>query len=236
MVVSDHGAQCMYGGIQINEWLMQNGYLTLVDPPTEPTPDRPLHRSTGRGRGCGPTAATTSRIFLNVKGREPEGVDRAGRLRGAARRADRASSRRWATRRAARSAPASSGPRISTGRSTASPPDLIVYFGNLGWRSVGTVGDGRVHVLENDTGPDDANHAKYGIAIFDGPGMPAAVPPDARLFDIAPTVLTAFGLPVPDDMQGRSPDSSIDPAALLDELRTLAYEGRAYAENEYDTR
>jgi predicted AlkP superfamily phosphohydrolase/phosphomutase len=57
---------------------------------------------------------------------------------------------------------------------------------------------------ENDTGPDDANHARYGIAIFAGPGMPEAVPHDARLFDIAPTVLTALGLPVPDDMQGRS--------------------------------
>ena len=40
--------------------------------------------------------------------------------------------------------------------------------------------------------------------VFAGPGMPAAVPPDARLFDIAPTVLTALGLPVPGDMQGRS--------------------------------
>jgi bisphosphoglycerate-independent phosphoglycerate mutase (AlkP superfamily) len=30
------------------------------------------------------------------------------------------------------------------------------------------------------------------------------VPSDAHLFDIAPTVLTALGLPVPADMQGRS--------------------------------
>jgi predicted AlkP superfamily phosphohydrolase/phosphomutase len=84
------------------------------------------------------------------------------------------------------------------------PPDLICYFGNLTWRSIGSVGDGRVHVRENDTGPDDANHAKFGISIFAGPGMPTAVPPDAHLFDIAPTVLTALGVPVPADMQGRS--------------------------------
>ena len=53
------------------------------------------------------------------------------------------------------------------------PPDLIAYFGNLAWRSIGSVGDGRIHVRENDTGPDDANHAKYGIAIFAGPGHAA---------------------------------------------------------------
>jgi predicted AlkP superfamily phosphohydrolase/phosphomutase len=61
-----------------------------------------------------------------------------------------------------------------------------------------------VHVRENDTGPDDANHAKFGIYIMDGPGMPATPPADASLFDIAPTVLTLMGQPVPGDMQGHS--------------------------------
>jgi predicted AlkP superfamily phosphohydrolase/phosphomutase len=84
------------------------------------------------------------------------------------------------------------------------PPDLICYFGNLTWRAIGTVGDGRIHVRENDTGPDDANHAKFGIYIFDGPGMPQTPPQGARLFDIAPTVLRLLDQPVPADMQGRS--------------------------------
>ena len=71
------------------------------------------------------------------------------------------------------------------------PPDLIVYFGNLTWRSIGSVGDGRIHVRENDTGPDDANHAKNGMVVMAGPGMPATLPADATLYDIAPTVLAA---------------------------------------------
>jgi predicted AlkP superfamily phosphohydrolase/phosphomutase len=83
------------------------------------------------------------------------------------------------------------------------PPDLICYFGDLTWRSIGSVGDGRIHVRENDTGPDDANHAKLGIAILTGAGMPDHLVEDATLYDIAPTVLHAMGLPVPDDMRGR---------------------------------
>ena len=83
-------------------------------------------------------------------------------------------------------------------------PDLICYFGNLAWRSIGSVGDGRVQVRENDTGPDDANHAKYGIAIMLGPGMPDSLPDDAHLFDIAPTLLTALGMDVPAEMRGRA--------------------------------
>ena len=39
-------------------------------------------------------------------------------------------------------------------------PDLIVYFGDLYWRSVGTIGGGKLHTFENDTGPDGANHAR----------------------------------------------------------------------------
>ena len=37
-------------------------------------------------------------------------------------------------------------------------PDLIVYFGDLDWRSVGAVGNPSIYTFENDTGPDGANH------------------------------------------------------------------------------
>jgi predicted AlkP superfamily phosphohydrolase/phosphomutase len=83
------------------------------------------------------------------------------------------------------------------------PPDLICYFGNLTWRAIGSLGDGRIHVRENDTGPDDANHAKMGIYLMAGPGLPQHANGDATLYDIAPTALTALGLPVPADMRGR---------------------------------
>ena len=44
-------------------------------------------------------------------------------------------------------------------------PDLMVYFDDLYWRSVGSVGYGDIYTFENDTGPDDANHAQDGIYI-----------------------------------------------------------------------
>src|SRR4029453_13424685 len=37
-------------------------------------------------------------------------------------------------------------------------PDLIVYFGALRWRAVGSLGlEQGLYTFENDTGPDDAN-------------------------------------------------------------------------------
>src|SRR5207249_3852127 len=38
LVVSDHGAKKMDGGICFNEWLMREGYLTLATRPSKPTP------------------------------------------------------------------------------------------------------------------------------------------------------------------------------------------------------
>ena len=69
-------------------------------------------------------------------------------------------------------------------------PDLIVVFGDLLWRSVGTIGGNEgVQTLENDTSPDDANHAQDGLYVVAGPGIDASGRRDAHLLDIAPTVL-----------------------------------------------
>ena len=85
------------------------------------------------------------------------------------------------------------------------PPDLIVYFGNLDWRSVGSVGYGSIYTFENDTGPDDANHAQHGIFAMRVPGRVDTGRRLAglRLYDVAPTILDLYGMQVPPEMQGR---------------------------------
>jgi predicted AlkP superfamily phosphohydrolase/phosphomutase len=85
-------------------------------------------------------------------------------------------------------------------------PDLMVYFGDLSWRSVGTIGGGKIHTFENDTGPDGANHAQYGIFVLrDKVNTHAGIRVDGlEITDVAPTILNLFGLPIPDDMEGRA--------------------------------
>ena len=73
-VVSDHGAKRMDGGICLNEWLWQEGYLAFKqDPrPGEITRFDDLEvdwpRTTAWGDG-----GYYGRVFINVRGREPEG-------------------------------------------------------------------------------------------------------------------------------------------------------------------
>jgi len=67
-------------------------------------------------------------------------------------------------------------------------PDLIVHFGGLYWRSIGSVGHGRLHLEENDTGPDACNHAQFGMFILCPPnGELKGEFQGARLLDMAPT-------------------------------------------------
>ena len=202
LVVSDHGAQSMIGGIQVNEWLQREGYLRLAEQPDgvipigQATVDWPNTRVWADG-------GYYSRIFLNVRGREPEGtVDPADYE--ALRDELIAKLEALGDEHGNPIGTRVFRPQDLYHEVNGVAPDLICYFGNLTWRSIGSLGDGRIQVRENDTGPDDANHAKMGVYVMAGPGMPTASPERATLFDIAPTVLTAMGYPVPADMQGRS--------------------------------
>ncbi|MBE2270232.1 MAG: phosphodiesterase, partial [Anaerolinea sp.] len=83
-------------------------------------------------------------------------------------------------------------------------PDLMVYFGDLHWRAVGSFGHGAHFTLENDTGPDDANHAPQGMFILYEPnGRGRGNVSGHQLMDIAPTLLDRMGVKSPLDMQGR---------------------------------
>jgi predicted AlkP superfamily phosphohydrolase/phosphomutase len=83
------------------------------------------------------------------------------------------------------------------------PPDLIIYFGNLTWRSVGSVGLGTVHTFENDIGPDDANHAQDGLFILCDGTNGGGRRERRNIMSIAPTLLKLLGVPIPDDMAHR---------------------------------
>jgi predicted AlkP superfamily phosphohydrolase/phosphomutase len=202
MVVSDHGATCLQGGICVNEWLLQKGYLVLEERPTAPTRFDRLKvdwtRTTAWGEG-----GYYGRIFLNVKGREPKGTIEPEEYQ----------SVRDHLARELAEIPDPEGRPLCTRvlkpeevyqKVNGIAPDLMVYFGDLRWRSVGTVGGGAVHTRENDTGPDDANHDFHGIFLLSGPGVTARGERDGlNILDVFPTALSLLGESVPEGVQGR---------------------------------
>jgi predicted AlkP superfamily phosphohydrolase/phosphomutase len=202
LVVSDHGVQRMDGGICVNEWLMREGYLVLKEQPSEPTRLSPemidWPRTTAWGEG-----GYYSRVFLNVEGREPEGlVPQADyeRVRDELKHQLEA----LGDENGAPIGTVAHKPEDLYSEQRGIAPDLLVYFGDLAWRSVGGVGTGTIHVFENDTGPDDANHAPEGMYLLAAPGVSAGAGAERDIRDIAPTILELLDEPVPAEMEGRS--------------------------------
>jgi predicted AlkP superfamily phosphohydrolase/phosphomutase len=202
LVVSDHGAKRIDGGICINEWLRREGYLVLKEEPTEPIPLRPdlvdWTRTTAWGEG-----GYYCRLSLNVAGREPEGTVAADEFE-AVRDELKAKLEALGDDLGQPIGTVAHKPEELYPECNGVPPDLLVYFGDLYWRSIGQVGTGSVHVLENDTGPDDANHAPDGIYMLVSEGVEAGQGEERDLRDIAPTLLTLLGEPVPAEMEGKS--------------------------------
>jgi predicted AlkP superfamily phosphohydrolase/phosphomutase len=202
-VVSDHGAQKMEGSICINEWLIREGYLVLHEMPAAPTPFAKLKIDWSKTKAWG-DGGYYSRIFLNVKGREPQGIVDPGDFEGL----------RSELSARIEAIPDEKGNPIGTKVfrpedlykvRNGVTPDLMVYFGNLAWRSAGTVGRDSIHTFENDTGPDDANHGQYGIFIARQAKTKKAGGelPGLEIQDIAPTILRILDLPIPEDMEGK---------------------------------
>ena len=202
LVVSDHGAQRLDGGFCVNQWLLDEGLLALHERPSTPTPFKPDLVDWSRTRAWS-DGGYYARVFVNLQGREPQGVvptseyesfldDLTGRL--TALPDDRGAPMGTKVFRPHR--------LYRAVRNVA--PDLVVHFGDLYWRSIGGVGYDSLYQQENDTGPDDCNHAQHGIFILAAPNLPLRGEVEGmHLLDIAPTLLELGGHAVPDSMQGR---------------------------------
>jgi predicted AlkP superfamily phosphohydrolase/phosphomutase len=203
LVVSDHGVKCMDGALAINQWLLEHGWLKLLEEPRNGVqPFDPTLVDWAQTRAWS-TGGYYGRIMFNVRGREPHGCIAPEDLPAARRDLiDGLSGLRT---------PDGSPLGIEAFEPGAVyrdvqgfPPDLIVYFGDLHWRTVGGVGYTGYWSLENDIGPDDANHAPEGIYILAHPdGGRAGQGAQHDIIDVAPTILAALGVKVPEAMYGR---------------------------------
>ncbi len=193
MLASDHGAQPMLGGVCVNEWLRREGFLRMHREPTgvEPLRSEDVDWSSTTAWSDGGYYA---RVFLNVRDREPSG--RVGAEEGDCVLDESAAGlAEIEDEDGHRIGAALHRPAELFRASEGVPPDGIVYFGDLAWRSVGTVGHCAVTTPVNDTGADDANHDWNGIfamrdsrAAWRGTRMHGL-----RLLDVAATILDRAG-------------------------------------------
>ncbi|MGH2817979.1 MAG: alkaline phosphatase family protein [Actinomycetota bacterium] len=193
LVVSDHGAKAMVGGVCLNEWLKQEGYLSFKDEPNGITPINKMDIDWSKTKAWG-DGGYYGRLFLNVEGREPNGTvpqteyekvrdELIERIEGMVDHEGKPMGNK-----------AHKPEELYTTQNGVAP-DLILIFGELRWRSVGSLGHGSIYTFENDTGPDEANHAERGIFIMNNaPGQATGEKDGLHLWDVHCTILDLFGL------------------------------------------
>ncbi len=194
-IVSDHGIQRMDGAFAVNQWLIEEGLLKLKHPVEKVTRlgELPIDWEKSYVWGWG---GYYSRMFINLVGREPKGIVQPSKfyefrdevkdlilsLRGP-------NGEKWENK--------VFYPEDIYPKTRGDPPDLMVYFDNLRWRAIGTVGYDTPYQRENDTGPDDAVHSEIGVFSLHLPGQEDSKEVFVEIYDFLPTVLKYFGVQNP---------------------------------------
>lgn len=203
LVMSDHGAQRLDGGFCVNEWLIDEGLLVLNKYPNEITPLGELDINWDKTKVWS-EGGYYARVFFNVKGREPRGIidpedyekvrDEV-KLKFEALPDDKGNPMKNLVFK----------PDEIYQNVNNIAPDLVVHFGELYWRSIGGVGYPGFYIQENDTGPDDCNHAQMGSFILASSNNPLRGKVEgSHILDMSPTLLDLCGYDVPNTMQGTS--------------------------------
>ncbi len=197
LVVSDHGACAMHQAVALNTWLIQQGYLVLLDAPQAPQPLSASQVDWRRTRAWA-DGGYVGRLYINQQGREPCGVVPE---HAAEALLDEITQGLRDTLPAPPQPHRFLRPRELYTDLKGCAPDLLIYLANLRWRAITSVGWDTPMVSDNDRGPDGANHDTHGVIMMRGPAS-AALAPRQSIYDVAPTVLAHLQLPIPATMQG----------------------------------
>jgi predicted AlkP superfamily phosphohydrolase/phosphomutase len=214
LVVSDHGFSSFRKAVNINTWLVRNGYMTLSK--LDPVRDRNLEDLFGRGTfwpnvdwsKTRAYALALGQIYVNLKGREARGIVKSG--------AEYAALKKDLIERFGALRDPDSGQRIVRkvytreelykGPYFGEAPDLVVGFEEgyrVSWQT--SLGGIPPDILEPNERRWSADHCSVDPAQVEGVFF-SSRPIGAtatRIVDVAPSVLAKLGVRPPGDMDGR---------------------------------
>lgn len=203
MVISDHGFTSFRRGVNLNRWLLENGYLALR-PGADGTVEwlRDVDWSRTRAYALGLTG-----LYLNVRGREGQGIVEPGAEAAAlkAELIERLTGLMDGEKGEVGIREAFDPAKLYHGPYLENAPDLLIGY-NHGYRVSWDCATGVV------AGPvfEDNRKAWSGDHCVDPRLVPGVLfcnraiqAPDPALVDIAPTALWLFGLEPPAYMDGK---------------------------------
>ena len=210
-LVSACGAQALDGELALNDWLIEQGDLVLHARPDRPATLEECDVDWAHTRAW---AGDDGAIYLNIAGREPQGIIPAAE-------ADSAAANLSARLRAlGGSEPADAPPNAAdlppavevyrpaalyaTVRGVA--PDLLAICTRPGWRPSALIGRGSPWVHTGAAPMDAACESPSGLFVIYDPHNPSGGQEltGATIYDMVPTLLALLGQPIPARLRGRA--------------------------------
>jgi predicted AlkP superfamily phosphohydrolase/phosphomutase len=204
-VVSDHGFTSFRRRFHLNSWLLENGYAALRDVFSQGEVNlfEDVNWKETRAYGLG-----INSLYLNLKGREPEGTvspgDEAGALKAELverlKALEDPKTGEKVVANVYRAEDVYSGPYVGAAL------DLVVGY-NRNYRSSKEtiLGDFPERIIEDNDDPWSGDHCMDSALLpgvcFCNRKLAADQP---TLADMAPTLFSAFGVPIPREMTGKN--------------------------------
>jgi predicted AlkP superfamily phosphohydrolase/phosphomutase len=214
MVISDHGFHSFRRSVNLNTWLLQNGYLAFQG--QEAVPPADVAALSGRGRffegvdwsRTRAYAVGLGQIYFNLRGREAQGIVSEGAAYAALQE-------EIARKLLALADPATGRPvmravyrrdDVYAGPYLRNAPDLQAGFDEgyrVGWND--STGGIERAVVEDNQRRWSGDHCATAAEISGGVlfANRAIASPRPNILDLAPTVLRLLGVPPPGDLDGR---------------------------------
>jgi predicted AlkP superfamily phosphohydrolase/phosphomutase len=209
IVMSDHGFKSFRRGVNLNSWLYRNGFLAVKQKPTGAQWYQDVDWTKTQAYAVG-----IGGIYLNLKGREAQGIVQPGEEAESIK--EKIIQGLRGLRDDAHKAPAVAEvydtKKIYKGPYVPEAPDLLVGF-KVGYRASWNCATGEV----NDQIFEDNVKSWSGDHCMNPPDVPGIFFCNRKLqadkvniMDIGPTVLDLFGVPVPPYCDGKPlmPDGS----------------------------
>ncbi len=205
IILSDHGFASFERNVDINAWLVKNGYMTLTQEPSEDK-NGELFEYVDWSKTKAYSLGFNS-LYINLKGRESKGiVDESERkilVKEIAEKLEKLEDPEFGTNVVYRAYPRE---EVYKGNYVEEAPDLMIGFYpgyRMSWQTA--VGGVTPEVIFDNTKKWDGDH------LIDPSFVPGILltnfkinKDNPNLMDVAPTILSLFGQKIPEDMDGES--------------------------------
>ncbi|OGJ13340.1 hypothetical protein A3K82_00380 [Candidatus Pacearchaeota archaeon RBG_19FT_COMBO_34_9] len=203
IILSDHGITRMHTRVNLTDWLIREGYMVLKEPIKEKSIFNPEMVDWKKTKVFA-IGAYEGQIFINLKGREPEGIiEKEDYDRIIEELAEKLKQIRG-----------DNGKLLDTkifkkkdyfdGKCEEIAPDIIVYFDNLHYGCNNSlIGNETLWSPNTAKGSDDACHSRQGIFIIKNGVFKNKNIGEIDALDVAPTILNELGIKTPEDMKGK---------------------------------